>query len=97
MGFNWSYEGPSEIFDEMASLTPFFSQCSYDVLEGWNSFCWGSQDGTDTPVLFLDGFNFPDKKARFGLFDYVPPVVFPKSSTCPLIMVVCLSTSTKGT
>src|SRR3954469_13168080 len=78
MGFNWNYEGPSEIFDEMASLTPFFSQCSYDVLEGWNSFCWGSQDGTDTPVLFLDGFNFPDKKARFGLFDYVPPVVFPE-------------------
>lgn len=78
MGFNWSYEHPSEIFDEMASLTPFFTHCNYDVLEGWNSFLWGSPDGTNTPVLHMNGFNFPDKKARFGLFDYVPPVEFPE-------------------
>jgi formate dehydrogenase major subunit len=78
MGFDWNYSHPSEIFDEMASLTPFFSQCNYDVLEGWNSFHWGSLDGSNTPLLFQDGFNFPDKKARFGLFDYVPPMEFPQ-------------------
>ncbi|WP_423410425.1 formate dehydrogenase subunit alpha [Heyndrickxia sp. MSNUG] len=78
MGFDWNYTHPSEIFDEMASLTPFFSQCSYDVLEGWNSFHWGSLDGSNTPLLFEDGFNFPDKKARFGLFDYIPPMEFPQ-------------------
>lgn len=76
-GYEWNYSHPSEIFAEMAGLTPFFSECNYDVLEGWNSFSWGSPDGTDTPVLFLDGFNFPDKKARFALFDYVPPVEYP--------------------
>ncbi|MEH7309147.1 formate dehydrogenase subunit alpha [Neobacillus drentensis] len=78
MGFDWNYSHPSEIFAEMASLTPFFSQCNYDVLEGWNSFHWGSPDGTNTPLLYQDGFHFPDKKARFGLFDYVPPVEFPQ-------------------
>lgn len=78
MGFDWNYSHPSEIFEEMASLTPFFSQCNYDVLEGWNSFHWGSLDGSNTPLLFQDGFNFPDKKARFGLFDYVPPMEFPQ-------------------
>lgn len=78
MGFDWNYTHPSEIFAEMASLTPFFSQCNYEVLEGWNSFHWGSQDGSNTPLLFTDGFNFPDKKARFGLFDYVPPMEFPQ-------------------
>ncbi|WML60753.1 formate dehydrogenase subunit alpha [Neobacillus sp. PS2-9] len=78
MGFDWNYTHPSEIFAEMASLTPFFSQCNYDVLEGWNSFHWGSLDGSNTPLLFQDGFNFPDKKARFGLFDYVPPMEFPQ-------------------
>lgn len=78
MGFEWNYTHPSEIFAEMASLTPFFSQCNYDVLEGWNSFHWGSPDGSSTPLLYTDGFNFPDKKARFGLFDYVPPVEFPQ-------------------
>lgn len=78
MGFEWNYTHPSEIFDEMAGLTPFFSQCNYDVLEGWNSFHWGSLDGSNTPLLFEDGFNFPDKKARFGLFDYIPPMEFPQ-------------------
>jgi formate dehydrogenase major subunit len=78
MGFNWNYSNPGEIFAEMASLNPFFSECNYDVLEGWNSFSWGSPNGTDTPVLYMDGFNFPDKKARFGLFDYVPPMEFPE-------------------
>lgn len=76
-GFDWNYAHPSEIFAEMASLTPFFSGCNYDVLEGWGSFHWGSQDGQDTPVLYTAGFNFPDKKARFALFEYVPPVKFP--------------------
>lgn len=78
MGFNWNYMHPSEIFTEMASLTPFFTHCNYDVLEGWNSFTWGSPEGTDTPVLHMNGFNFPDKKARFGLYDYVPPVEYPE-------------------
>ncbi|WP_160725371.1 formate dehydrogenase subunit alpha [Bacillus sp. USDA818B3_A] len=78
MGFEWNYSHPSEIFDEMASLTPFFSQCNYEVLDGWNSFHWGSLDGSNTPLLYTDGFNFPDKKARFGLFEYVPPMEFPE-------------------
>jgi formate dehydrogenase major subunit len=78
MGYDWNYSHPSEIFAEMASLTPFFSQCDYDVLEGWNSFHWGSPDGSDTPLLHTKGFNFPDKKARLSLFEYVPPVEFPE-------------------
>ena len=45
LGLNWNYEHPSEIFDEMASLTPFFGSSYYDVLEGWDSFFWGSKTG----------------------------------------------------
>ncbi|MFM1655192.1 formate dehydrogenase subunit alpha [Brevibacillus sp. B_LB10_24] len=78
MGFDWDYSHPSDIFAEMASLTPFFSQCNYDVLEGWNSFHWGSPDGSNTPLLHTKGFNFPDKKARLALFDYVAPMEFPE-------------------
>ncbi|MFC5404161.1 formate dehydrogenase subunit alpha [Cohnella soli] len=78
MGFEWNYSHPSEIFEEMASLTPFFSQCNYDLLEGWNSFHWGSQDGSNTPLLHTKGFNFPDKKARLALFEYIPPAEFPE-------------------
>lgn len=78
LGFDWNYGHPSEIFAEMASLTPFFSQCDYEVLAGWSSFNWGSPDGSHTPVLHTRGFHFPDKKARLALLDYVPPVKFPK-------------------
>ncbi|MFD1883940.1 formate dehydrogenase subunit alpha [Paenibacillus wenxiniae] len=77
LGFDWGYTHPAEIFAEMASLTPFFAQCDYDVLEGWGSFHWGSSDGADTPLLYTEGFHFPDKKARFSLVDYVPPVEYP--------------------
>jgi formate dehydrogenase major subunit len=77
LGFNWNYEHPGEIYDEMASLTPFFSGSSYQGLEGWNSFFWGSNTGESTPLLYKDGFNFPDKKAIFSLVDYVPPVSYP--------------------
>ncbi|MBE9915371.1 formate dehydrogenase subunit alpha [Paenibacillus donghaensis] len=77
LGFDWNYGHPGEIFAEMASLTPFFSQANYEVLEGWGSFFWGSPTGESTPLLYTDGFNFPDKKARFSLVDYVPPVEFP--------------------
>ncbi|QBK26876.1 formate dehydrogenase subunit alpha [Ureibacillus thermophilus] len=82
LGYDWNYSHPSEIFDEMASLTPIFSQANYDVLAGWGSFCWGSLDGKDTPLLYLDGFNFPDKKARFALDDWVEPVEYEGQFDC---------------
>lgn len=77
MGFDWGYTHPSQIFEEMASLTPFFSGCSYDTLESWGSFHWGSASGENTPLLYTDGFYFPDKKARFSLVEYIPPVQYP--------------------
>lgn len=78
LGANWNYSHPSEIFAEMASLSPIFAQADYDVLEGWNSFLWGSLDGTSTELLYEDGFNFPDKKARFAISDWIEPAMFPE-------------------
>ncbi len=82
LGADWQYNHPSDIFDEMASLSPLFSQANYEVLAGWGSFCWGSHDGKDTPLLYEDGFNFPDKKARFALHDWVQPVEFEAQYDC---------------
>ncbi|MEH6948387.1 formate dehydrogenase subunit alpha [Bacillus sp. JJ634] len=78
LGANWNYNHPSDIYDEMASLSPLFSGANYEVLEGWNSFLWGSFEGVSTPLLYVDGFNFPDKKARFALSDWVEPAEFPE-------------------
>jgi formate dehydrogenase major subunit len=74
MGAKWRYTHPSEIMAEAASLTPLFAGVSYERLEGFKSLQWPVHaDGTDTPLLFKDRFNFPDGKARFFTFDYVPP------------------------
>ncbi|WP_027416985.1 formate dehydrogenase subunit alpha [Aneurinibacillus terranovensis] len=78
LGANWNYQHPSEIMGEMASLSPLFAGVSYEAIEGWNSFLWGSNEGKSTPLLYVDGFNFPDKKARFALSDWVEPAKFPE-------------------
>jgi formate dehydrogenase major subunit len=78
LGADWHYSHPGEIFAEMASLAPLFAQADYDKLEGWNSFLWGSLDGANTPLLYKDGFPFPDGKARFALTDWVKPAEFPE-------------------
>jgi formate dehydrogenase major subunit len=65
MGAEWNYRHPSEIMDELASLSPLYEGVSYERLEGYKTLQWPvAADGTDQPILYLDGFAFPDKKAR---------------------------------
>ena len=74
LGAKWHYKHPSDIMDEIASVTPLFAGVTYERLEGFKSLQWPVQaDGTDTPLLFTEKFNFPDGKARFYPIDYVPP------------------------
>jgi formate dehydrogenase major subunit len=74
MGGKWRYAHPSEIMDEIASLTPLFAGVTYERLEGFKSLQWPvAKDGTDTPLLFTQGFNFPDGKARFFPTTYLAP------------------------
>lgn len=65
MGRQWGYTDPSEIMDEVASLTPLFAGVSYDRLEGYDSLQWPvAEDGTDSPLLYTEDFHFDDGKAR---------------------------------
>jgi len=74
MGAKWNYQHPSEVMDEVARLTPLFAGVSYERLEGYKSLQWPVHaDGTDSPVLFTEGFPFPDSKARFFPVSYIPP------------------------
>ncbi|MGB8955702.1 MAG: formate dehydrogenase subunit alpha [Tumebacillaceae bacterium] len=78
LGANWKYAHPSEIMEEAASLTPMFAGVTYERLEGYGSLLWPiAADGTDTPLLYTDGFAFPDGKARLTPVDWVPPVSYP--------------------
>jgi formate dehydrogenase major subunit len=74
LGANWNYQHPSEIYREVASLTPLFAGVSYERLEGFKSLQWPvAADGTDQPLLYTKQFAFPDGKA----------VLFPLSLTEP--------------
>lgn len=65
LGYDWNYSSPSDIMDEAASLAPLFAGVSYDRLTNYNSLQWPvAADGTDTPLLYVDGFPFDDGKAR---------------------------------
>ncbi|ALX47296.1 formate dehydrogenase subunit alpha [Lentibacillus amyloliquefaciens] len=70
-GYEWGYNSPSDIMDESASLAPLFAGVSYDRLTDYNSLQWPvAADGTDSPLLFVDGFPFEDNKAKLYLLDY---------------------------
>lgn len=71
MGYDWEYDHPSDVMDESASLAPLFAGVSYDLLEGYNSLQWPvAADGTDSPLLFVDGFPFEDNKAKLFPLDF---------------------------
>lgn len=74
MGHDWGYEHPSEIMDEVAGIADIFKGVSYERLDGWKSLCWPvKEDGTDTPLLYTDGFNTEDGKAVLYPLEWTTP------------------------
>jgi len=74
MGANWKFEHPSQIMDEVASLTPLFAGVNYERLEGYKSLQWPvAADGTDQPLLFTERFPFPDGKAKLHGLEWIEP------------------------
>ncbi|EJY56497.1 formate dehydrogenase, alpha subunit [Alicyclobacillus hesperidum URH17-3-68] len=74
-GANWQYTSPQEIFEEACGLTELFKGATYGRLEGYRSLQWPvAADGTDTPLLYVDGFAFADKKARLYPVAWTPPI-----------------------
>jgi formate dehydrogenase major subunit len=65
LGAGWSYKHPSEIYKEIAPLTPLMAGVTYERLEGYKSLQWPvAEDGADQPLLYTRKFDFPDGKAR---------------------------------
>jgi formate dehydrogenase major subunit len=78
MGADWNYSHPSEVMAEMASLSPIYAGASYSRLQGYDTQQWPiSEEGVDQPVLYLEGFPFPDGKARFYPVSFVEPLEQP--------------------
>ncbi|WP_150304077.1 formate dehydrogenase subunit alpha [Pseudomonas saliphila] len=74
MGHDWGYEHPSQIMDEVAGIAEIFKGVSYKRLEGWQSQCWPvKEDGSDTPLLYTDGFHTGDGKAVLYPLEWKEP------------------------
>jgi len=66
LGAKWQYQHPSEIYREIASLTPLFAGVTYDRLEGFKSLHWPvAKDGTDSRAYTS---SLPFRMAKPGLF-----------------------------
>ena len=66
LGAGWKYEHPSQIYEEIAPLTPIVAGVTYERLEGYKTLQWPvAEDGSDQPLLYTKQFKFPDGKANF--------------------------------
>ena len=72
MGYAMSYSTSAEIMDEIAQLTPSFTNVSFDFLDEHGSVQWPCNTSAPegTPIMHVDGF--VRGKGLFILTDYQP-------------------------
>jgi formate dehydrogenase major subunit len=81
LGANWNYAHPSEIYAEIASLTPIMAGVTYDRLKGYKSLQWPvAADGSDQPLLYTKEFFLPGGKAKFFPLAFTEPSNQPDES-----------------
>ena len=82
----FAYSHPSEVFDEMASLTPFLRGISYERLDREGGIQWPcpEPDHPGTPRLYTE--TFPVGKARLEPVVQGPPAAELPSRRFPLIL-----------
>jgi formate dehydrogenase major subunit len=74
LGADWHYTHPADIMHEAASLAPMFAGVTYDRLAGYSTLQWPvAVDGSDQPLLYTQGFHFPDGKARLHPLEWIEP------------------------
>lgn len=65
MGAHWNYAHPSEVYREIAVLTPIFAGVNYERLAGYQSLQWPvAPEGIDEPLLYTKKFAMPGGKAK---------------------------------
>ena len=71
LGYPMHYNHPSEIMDEIASLTPTFKGVSYEKLEELGSIQWpcNEQHPDGTPIMHRE--DFPIGKGNFAITSYL--------------------------
>jgi formate dehydrogenase major subunit len=81
LGASWNYNHPSEIMAELASLSVIYAGVRYDRLTQYDTLQWPvAEDGTDQPLLYRNGFPFPDGKARLWPLQFHEPAEAPDAT-----------------
>lgn len=72
MGYAMDYDHPSQIMDEIASVTPTFAGVSFDLIDKLGSIQWpcNEQAPEGTPTMHVDSFT--RGKGKFAVTSYVP-------------------------
>jgi formate dehydrogenase major subunit len=74
LGAGWKYGHPSDIYKEIAQLTPLMAGVTYERLEDYKSLQWPvAEDGGDQPLLYTRQFKMPDGKATFFPVPWTEP------------------------
>jgi formate dehydrogenase major subunit len=80
MGFDWDYDSPAEVMDEVNDLVPIYGGVTYERLEargdGLQWPVW-DEDHPGTPYLYEEEFNTPDGKAKLVPADFGRPPELP--------------------
>lgn len=77
MGYAMSYEHPSEIWDEMASLSPSMNGINYDRLEEKKSLQWPCPSVEHPGTPFLHAGKFTRGLGSFQPSEHIPPGEMP--------------------
>ena len=71
LGYPMDYAHPSEIMDEIASLTPTFTGVSYDKLEQLGSIQWPCNEAHPEGMPTMHVNDFPIGQGRFAVTEYL--------------------------
>jgi formate dehydrogenase major subunit len=87
MGYPMNYSDPSEIMDEIASLTPTFAGVSYEKIDQLGSIQWPCYDeeSIGTPIMHEESFMRDNGKGLFMLTEFIPTTER-STSKYPLIL-----------
>jgi len=73
MGFPMRYHHPSEIMDEMASMSPMLAGVSYERLERPEALQWPVPNSEHPGTWLMHRERFARGKGRFVAVEYLPP------------------------
>ena len=74
IGLDWNYDGPREVFDEMAECMPSLAGITWQRVQNEDSVTYPvDADGVGQEIIFREGFPTASGRGKFVPADVVPP------------------------